>query len=185
MTNSRRDKKLESELTELLSPSFPGIHVSVDHSDRWDRMCVMFTWEGFTDLLPEERFHRLVTHIPEKVRETKLAGFVWLELAKGESIDEFLHLPRSEDVADREEGIYNTLLKAKFFDTLKQSLKPSPAKACKGDFVHVAKVLAERKYTPAKIRDAKLVFIRHGAYCDCQVVDTIQAELAKKHAKSK
>ena len=44
--------------------------------------------------------------IPTDFREQKMAGFVWLELAQGESVEEFLKLPRSEDIADREAEIF-------------------------------------------------------------------------------
>src|SRR5262245_39473630 len=104
-----------AELTAILAAKFSGIRVETAHSTHWNRPCVTFRWHNFAGLLPEERFHRLVSAIPADFREKKLVGFVWLELADGETIDEFLRLPRSEDVADRGAKIYAGLMKAGLF----------------------------------------------------------------------
>jgi hypothetical protein len=45
-------------------------------------------------------------------------------------------------------------------------------------------VLSKRKCSADKIRDTKLVFIRHGVYCDCQVIPAAQPALAKLHGAS-
>lgn len=182
MATAKTDKKLVTDLQELLAEHLPGVQVSVEHSDRWNRMCVTFVWSEFKNLLPEERFRRLLTHIPERFAAERLNGYVWLELADDESVDDFLKLPRSEDIASRESEIYRGLVKVGFFDSLRSAMKPSPAKACKGDFSQTAKVLSAAGKSAVKSVDAKLLFIRHGAYCDCQVVDTIESELAKEHA---
>ena len=171
--------QLVADLTKLLAGNMPGMEIDVSYSDRWKRDCVTFVWEGFTDLLPEERFHRLIQAIPEAFRTTRLKGLVWLELAPGEAIDEFMAYPRSEDVAPRESSIYAGLLDTDFFDAIDAGLGPLPKETCQGDFAMMARILTSLKFTDAQIRDAKLVFIRHGAYCDCQVYFTAQQELAK------
>lgn len=176
-----RDKAIEAELIEMLSDKFPGIEVEAVHRERWNRMSVSFRWSGFADLLPEERFQRLVSVIPEAFRATRLAGFIWLELAPGESIDDFLHHPRSEDVAGREGEIYKKLDESGCLGTLKKSMGRSPQKTCTGGFAKVGEVLRGAKWSPDAIRDAKLVFIRHGAYCDCQVVETVSAALKENY----
>ncbi len=182
MGGAVRDNTIETELIEMLSDKFPGIEVEAIHSERWDRMSVSFRWSGFADLLPEERFQRLVGVIPESFRATRLAGFIWLELCPGESIDDFLKHPRSEDVAEREGEIYRRLDEAGFFAGLKKSLGRSPQKSCTGGFTKVAEALLAAKWTADAVRDAKLVFIRHGAYCDCQVVETVAAALKESYA---
>jgi len=175
------DKTIESELTEMLSGKFPGIEVEAAHSDRWDRMSVSFCWSGFAELLPEERFQRLVSVIPESFRTARLAGFIWLELAPGESIDQFLKHPRSEDVADREAEVYARLCGAGVFAALKKSMGRSPQRSCGGGFEKVAGVLSDAGWSGDAVRDAKLVFIRHGAFCDCQVVETVAATLKEAY----
>jgi len=179
MTKKTPNNKLSKELAEMLMPHYAGMEVTVEHSQRWQRMCVTFRWEGFTDLLPEERFERLVRVIPEEFRQGKLGGFVWLELVPGEDIDAFLKLPRSDDIADREEEIYSGLEEARVFDALKDALGPSPSKACQGEFSELGVVLATKKFSSDRIRDARLLFIRNGAYCDCQAILTVRQELAR------
>jgi len=158
----------------MLAPSFDGIQVEAAHNERWNRMCVTFRWPGFVGLLPEERFQRLARVIPEGFRQSRLAGFVWLELAPNESIDAYLRLPRSEDIADREKTICARLAQLSFFESLAGSLGVNPADHCPGDFSATITLLGALGFLPSEVQDAKLVFIRHSAYCDCQVIETVQ-----------
>ncbi len=182
MAGQGRYRKLVADLTALLEPGFPGIAVEVEHSDRWDRMCVTFRWPGFADLLAEERFHRLVAAIPEKFRQDSLAEFVWLELTPEETVDAYLKLPRSEDIGKQEAAIYAMLVDAGFFGLLAETLGSAPKAKCPGDFSLSASILSGKARSPAQIRNAKLAFIRHGAYCDCQALLTAQNALATQHA---
>ena len=166
----QEDRGLAAELRDMLIPHFPGITVDVAYSARWDRMCATFRHEGFADCLPEERFHRLVAVIPEELRNARLEGFVWLELTPDESIEQFLKLPRSEDVAERQDEVLTYLQKLNFFERLAGSLGPTPSKSCLGGFSQSTAILASKDCPQAAIRDAKLVFIRAGAYCDCQAL---------------
>lgn len=179
MVTQTRDEKLESELAAMLVSSFDGLAVEVAHSDRWNRMCVTFRWPGFTQLLPEERFHRLAQRIPTNFRESRLKGFVWLELAPGEAIETYLRLPRSEDVAQREKAICRGLTQIHFFELLADALRPDPADRCPSDFSTTSAILSKMGLPSSKIQDAKLVFIRHGAFCDCQVLETVQLAVRK------
>ncbi len=175
-------RQLEKDLLAIVAQPFPGIAVAVEHSDRWNRMSVTFRWDGFCDLLPEERFQRLANAIPEDFRASRLPGFVWLELTLSETVDEVLRSPRSEDIVDREEKIYASLLPTGFFDLLRESLSPNPTGACGGGFAKTVAILSGQGMAESGICDAKLLFIRYGAYCDCQVLASVQAELAKHYA---
>ncbi len=177
-------KGIENELEAVLKPAFPGVVVEVGCNDRWDRMCVTFRWAGFETLLPEERFHRLMTVIPVELRERSLAGFVWLELAPHETLDSFVKLPRSEDIAPREATVYRGLAKAGFFEALEEPMGPSPKASCGGDFSRSLAVLAKKKFSEAKVREAKLVFIRHRAFCDCQVLLTALPALTQAYERA-
>ncbi len=174
--------QLQKELTAMLRGKFDGMSVVVEHSARWKRMCVRFIWPGFAGLLPEERFHRLASSIPEDFRESRLKGFVWIEATPDESIGDVLAMPRSEDVVDCEAEIYERLEKIDFFSALKGCMEPEPQRSCTGGFSQTQSVLSNKKAGEAQARDAKLLFILHGAYCDCQVVQAVHAELAKRHA---
>ena len=182
MTGRKRDEEIEAELQVILAPAFPGMTVEVSHSRRWNRMCGTFCWPGFTNLLPEERFHRLVRAIPADFRESRMAGLVWVELAPDEDLEAFLRLPRSEDVADREGDVFARLAEVKFFPSLSNAMGASPEKKCGSGFEQVEAILTSKQYSSTHIRDAKLVFIRYGTYCDCQVLATVPSELAKLHA---
>ncbi len=182
MTRTRNEKKLQADLLAMVEPKFPGIIVEVGAVDRWDRPCASFCWPGFAQLLPEERFHRLATVIPESFITERLGGFIWLELALGESIDDFLALPRSEDVADREKEIYSQLVQAGFFDALTKTMGPSPDKLCLGDFRHLSQVLQAKQFTAKQMCDTKLILIHHHAFCDCQVLLSALSSLAEQYA---
>lgn len=182
MDGLNEHRKLEMDLVALLAKAFPGMTVEVRHSKRWGRMCVTFLWTGFADLLPEERFQRLVSVIPESFRAERLAGFVWLELAPGEDVDAFLRLPRSEDVADRESALYRDLESRGFFDALRKALGGAPKKNCKGDFTLTRAVLSAAGAIEKSVQEAKLLFIRHGAYCDCQVPAGVEVALKEQFA---
>ncbi len=179
MTGKNIDNELQQELATLVETKFPGMSVEVGHSARWDRPCVTFTWDGFADLLPEERYHRLATVIPERVRDERLKGFVWLELAAGESIDDFLKQPRSEDVASKQREIYRKLIDSGFFDALSKAAGPSPDTSCRGDFRVANTTFVSKKFSAKAARDAKLAFILHGVYCDCQILLTAHTALAE------
>ncbi|MFQ5591816.1 MAG: hypothetical protein ACE5HE_11685 [Phycisphaerae bacterium] len=184
MTGKVKAALLESDLSRLLTPGFPGITVEVGQSKRWNRPCVTFRWAGFDGLLPEERFHRLNRVIPESLRTKRLDGFVWLELTPQETIEEFLELPRSEDIAERERDIYCRLLELGFFESLSAALGESPEATCRGDFSRSAALLGAANWTAKQIRDAKLVFIHHGTYCDCQALLSAASVLGDLHARA-
>ncbi len=179
MAGKNNDNDLQQELAALVETKFPGMTVDVGHSARWDRPCVTFSWDGFANLLPEERYHRLATVIPERVRTERLQGYVWLELAADESVDDFLKQPRSEDVASKQRAVYRKLIDTGFFDALSKAAGPSPDTSCRGDFRVTNDTFANKKFSGKAAREAKLVFILHGVYCDCQVLLTAQTALAE------
>ena len=169
---------IAAELLTYVSKRIPDVRIDVSFNDRWHRPCVTFGSPVFEGLLPEERFHRLMLIIPESFREKRMAGFVWLELSPGESVEQFLELPRSEDVLPGEARVFARLRKSKFFDSLRQALGESPQSLCGGDFAASWKILSTAKLSKPMMTDVKLVFIRHGAYCDCQVLQTVEAALS-------
>ena len=184
MKSAASFETLKRELAAMLSVKFPEIGVKVAHSAKWNRPCVTFASRDFSGLLPEERFHRLVAVIPTEFREQKMAGFVWIELAEGETVEEFLKLPRSDDIANCEAEIYGELAAVKLFDSLAESMGTSPDKRCSGDFREMIRVLSAKRFSAKKMRDAKLLMIRHRAFCDCQILLTARPELAKLFANA-
>ncbi len=183
MAKRDSDRQLEADLMTILQPCFAGITVSVGHSERWDRTSATFRWPGFADLLPEERFHRLIRVIPEDVRRTRMGGVVWVELAGDETIDQYLKLPRSEDLGAKERDIFARLNRVGFFAALAALLGPTPEARCEGDFSRSVTVLSRKNVSDEHVRQAKLLFIRHGVYCDCQVLPLAKHAPADKRAE--
>ena len=179
MNKESSNKMLEKELTNTFRSRFPGIGVEIGRNQRWNRPCVTFRWSGFEGLLPEERFQRLVAVLPVQLREERLSGFIWLELSETETIDVFLKLPRSEDIATREGEIYADLVKAKLFDALAEAMGAAPEQNCGGDFREMVRLLKAKRFGANRLVDARLLMIRHHAFCDCQVLQTACGELAK------
>lgn len=171
--------RLAGDLELMLVPHMEGLAVTVGMNERWDRPCVTFTWVGFSDLLPEERFHRLVQLVPTDFRESRMAGLIWLELAPGESVGSFLELPRSEDVTGRVGQVYDDLTRHDFFESLGKGMGPHAEKNCGSDFTKAIDVLRGAQVSASLITEAKLVFILHGCYCDCQILQTVGPALAK------
>jgi hypothetical protein len=167
-------EQLAADLHALLGACLPGIDIRVEHSERWQRLSVVFRWEGFRALLPEERFERLTRIIPTRFRRQRLRGFVWLELAPGQTMDEFLALPRSDEVADRGDSILRALVAAGLLDRLSSALGSYPRANCTGGFSLTERTLCAGGWTAREVTDAKLFFIMHGAYCDCQAAVTLR-----------
>ncbi|HNQ23446.1 MAG TPA: hypothetical protein PKK06_10165 [Phycisphaerae bacterium] len=181
MPRKDSNTQVTTALRRMLASACPGMQVDVGFAERWQRPCVTFHWEGFRGLLPEERFHRLVQLIPEDFRTTQMQGFVWLELAAQETIEQFLAYPRSEDAADREPQVYAELLRLGFFRALADRLGTPPSGNCANDFSHLERILSELDSPAEGVVSAKLLFIRQGVYCDCQIPQGAEAELARRY----
>lgn len=182
MAGTNKHDALAAELTDMLGEALPGITVEVGVSDRWNRPCATFCWAGFAGLLPEERFQRLTRIIPEAFRTARMAGMIWLEMAPGESVEQFLALPRSEDLEPRELEIYRSLRQGGFFDLLAKALGGSAERNCPGDFTRTRAVIGKARGLNVSPDEACLVFIRHGVYCDCQVLQGAEPALAELYA---
>jgi len=159
-----------AKLARLLTGKFPGLTVEVGHNERWNRTAVTIRWAGFDGLLPEERFHRVFHVIPESFYEKHLRRCIWFELGSEESVEDFLKLPRSDDVGDKEPEVVRKLTKAGFFEALAEELGADPTATCGGDFSTVRRILAAKRFSKPALRDALLVLMRNGAFCDCEAL---------------
>ena len=181
MAGKRRHESIRKKLLDILEPVLPGIELEVSESRRWQRMCLTFRHPSFAELLPEQRFRRLLAAIPEDFYEKQLRGAVWFELAPGETPEDLLRAPRSEDLAKQEPAIARKLLDCGFFDGLTDAMGQSPIETCSGHFAAARKVLAAKGITGDEQRDACLVFIRQGAYCDCEVLLAARPALDRRY----
>jgi hypothetical protein len=132
-------------------------------------------------LLPEQRFRHVLAAIPQDYHKKHLQGAVWFELAPGETEDDLLKAPRSEDLADREAAIAGELFACGFFEALAKEMGESPIESCTGRFAACHKALEGTGITGDAQRDACLIFIRQGAYCDCEVLLAAQPALTDRY----
>jgi len=183
MATANDYQQIRDGLRKLLEPHLPGIEVEVGRSRRWQRMTVTFRHEKFASLLPEQRFRALLQLIPSEFYETYLRDAVWFELAPGENAETVSQARRSEDVAAEEPGLARVLLQSGFFQCLAGRLAQSPIEKCCGDFAVTRAALADAGLPDPQQRDACLVFIRHGAYCDCEVLLAARGKLEELYGK--
>lgn len=183
MPSKKQQQSIRKMLLEILEPVLPGIEVDVGRSQRWQRMSVTFRHPSFAELLPEQRFRQLRSVIPEKFNEKHLRGAVWFELAPGETPEDLRQAPRSDDMADQEPTIACKLFDCGFFWALEEAMSESPIETCGGRFATCKKVLTAKGITGRGQRDACLVFIRQGAYCDCEVLLAARPALTKLYGR--
>ena len=179
MAKNLNEKQVARELREILEPVLPGIEVDLSYSDRWKRPQLTFCHPVFSVLLPEQRYHTLRQLIPPAFHDQYLAGVVWFELAPGETQEDLLKAPRSEDLAAAEPKLAKELLAKGFFEQLAERLGDDPDESCSGEFAVTRQVLAELGFNDNQQRDVCLVLIRNGGYCDCQVLSEVQTALSR------
>jgi len=184
MPSEKDHAALARELQDMLDKSCPGMAVTVAHSPRWQRMCLTFHWDGFRGMLPEERFRLVAKRVPPAYFETHCRGAVWVELAGDESIEDYLALPRSEDIDARLNDVWADLAALNFFAALEDELVRVPAQQCPDDFTFSKRVLSARKATREQTRDAMLAFMRHEAYTDWEVLAKIRP-IAERSGKKR
>ena len=145
MAGDSQHGTIRRKLIEFLEPALPGIEVEVGTAERWQRMCLRFRHPSFEELLPEQRFRQVLAAIPQDYHQQHLQGAVWFEMAPGETEDDLLKAPRSEDLADREAAIAGTLFACGFFEALSKAMGESPIESCTGRFVagEAAEVMVE------------------------------------------
>lgn len=177
MSSNRRHEAIARVLRKYLEAVFSGLEVEVTRDARWSRPVVILRWSGFVGLMAEQRFHLVLRAIPPKVMEHKLAGLVWFELTPVETPDDYLKMPRCEDVADREAELAAALARADVFKRLSRAMGQDPPQACDGTFNRTRRILEEAGVRGGETDDVCLLLIRHGAYCDCQVLTTARTGL--------
>jgi hypothetical protein len=175
MARANKYEMIRGQLLELLSPVFPGIEVSVEHSQRFKRMVLTFVHPAFGRWLTEQRFRFVLQRIPPEFFEKHLRGAVWFELAPGETTEDVMKSPRSEDLADQSEAIQKRLEDQGFYGKLQKKMGANPAGTCADDFAQVRAVLEKMGITGKEQTDACLVLIGRGAYCDCAVLGLAEA----------
>lgn len=175
MAKSIDYEQLAHALAEQVGQACPGVSVEAEHSPRWNRTCLTFRWNGFAGLLPEERFRIVAQAVPAPLFDQHCRGAVWLELADGETVDEYLKLPRSEDIDPKLPRVWAHLREVCFFAALEDELVRIPPRDCPNDLSISKRVLDVKRASAAQVRDAVLAFMRHEAYTDWEVLGKVRS----------
>ena len=179
MARRQSDRVIENRLQETLRARFTDMTVQASRSPRWKRLVLTFRWSGFDELLPEERFQRLLNAIPGPFYVNQLRECVWFELGTGESLEEYMKLPRSEDVEPQAARVLEQLQRVGFFKALGDALGDQPASTCRGDFSVTRELLRSLNFDAESVRRAILVLIGRGVCCDCKVTGELRPVLPK------
>ncbi|MCB9850756.1 MAG: hypothetical protein H6817_08630 [Phycisphaerales bacterium] len=185
MAKAKSHETLARDLGGYVTKAHPDMQVEVAESPRWKRTCFTFTWDGFAGLLPEERFHIVTRCVPADYIEKHCRGVVWLELADGERIEDYLALPRSEDIAEKAGKIGKRLGEMAFFAALEDELVRIAADQCPDNLSISKRVLAAKKAKDAEIREAILLFLHHRAYTDWEVLRQVRPAVESSTKKGK
>ncbi len=166
--------QLKKDLLSYVGNACKGVELEVDISPRWDRLCLTFQWDGFDDLLLEERFRKVAQLVPGDYFEKNCQQAVWLELTPNESIDEYLKQPRSEDVDAELPKIWKKLGEIEFFSRLEDELVRIPPADCPDDLSVSKRVLRASKLSESDVRKCCLAFIRQAVFTDWEVLKAVR-----------
>ncbi len=169
-------ERLQKLLKEILAPKLPGVEVEVTPPARWKRPVAVVRWGGFAGLLAEQRFRVVVSNIPSEMFERDFHGLIWFELTPGEEIDDYLRMPRSDDVAKKAESLMAAAMQSGLAAKLKESLGDDAGKSCGGSFEAARRALAGAGWSKTRIEEFCLAALGRGAYCDCEVIALLQPE---------
>lgn len=179
MIKKKDYKKVQRQLQEFLSARFEDVTVKVGDGIHYKGTNVVVTSSVFVDLLPEQRFHHVVHAIPPDFYEEHLrGGVVWFELAPGESGQEYMRMPRSDDVAGLETAILRRLDEIAFFDKHEKALAAEGGTVSERDFDEARRILAKAGLDEGENVKARLLFIRYGGFCDAEIPTVVQPAMA-------
>ncbi len=175
--------KVQVQLQSFLAERFDDVVVEIGDNVHYPGTNIVVTSSSFAGLLPEQRFSHAVRAIPLGFYEQYLrGGVVWFELAPGERAGDLMKMPRSDDIVEEEEDIFERLGATRFFEELQARSCAGPREASSDDFGLSREVLAGAGLEREEVTRACLFFIRQGAYCDAQVLVDLVPKLAAEYA---
>ncbi len=179
MIPAKQYAQVAAALQEFLAERLDGVSVKIGDNLHYNGTNVVVTCPAFAGWLPEQRFHHIVRAIPADYYERYLRkGVVWFELAPGESASAYMKMPRSEDISADEERIGRRLRAIDFFNRIRNALGSHPQNASADDFTMSKRLLEESGLDAKDVTQACLFLIRHGAFCDAQVLADVAPKLA-------
>ncbi len=137
-------RRIQVQLQAHLAERFEDVKVEIGDDIHHPGTNIVITSRAFEGLLPEQRFHHVVRAIPPDFYDQHLrrAG-VWFELAPGETGRDLMRMPRSEDVADREDEILEMMNRRHVFEQLGTWLTAPLPQSSIDDFTVSRRVLSE------------------------------------------
>lgn len=172
-------RRIQVQLQAHLAERFEDVSVEIGDDIHYPGTNIVITSRAFEGLLPEQRFHHVVRAIPPDFYDQHLrhAG-VWFELAPGETSRDLMRMPRSEDVADREDEILEMMNRHRVFEQLGTWLTAPLPQTSVDDFTVSRRVFSEAGFDQRETTRACLFLIRKGAFCDVQVLVDVLPKLA-------
>jgi hypothetical protein len=172
-------RRIQVEMQAYLAERFEDARVEIGDDIHYQGTNIVITSRAFEGLLPEQRFHHVVRAIPPSFYDQHLrrAG-VWFELAPGETGRDLMRMPRSEDIADREDEILELMNRHNVFEQLRTRLAASLPEVSIDDFIVSRRVLVEAGFDQRETTQACLFLIRRGAFCDIQVLVDVLPKFA-------
>lgn len=189
MSGGKKDHAaIAADLLKSVSGACPGIKVAVEQSARWKRPCLTFRWSGFDGLLPEERFAVVARLIPPDYVEAHCKSAVWVELGSAETLEQYLALPRSEDVAKQANDVLAELAATNFFAVLEDEMVRIPPNQTACGLTVTRRILKSRGLTDKRVQTICLVLIGAGGFNDWSVLREVRPQIessTKKKSKSR
>jgi hypothetical protein len=165
---------LVDALHGFVDPAYPGIEIWTEpYADDPSRTAIFFRHPSFAALYPQQRYHRLIHHIPQAFFDEHLANTVWYEMAPGESPQD-LQWPDEELIADIEPDVMMVLEKSGFPRALDLAFCPrfpwQRAAQCHGDYRVSKSLLPKHGFAPEEHFDVFHVLMARGGWCDCEIL---------------
>ena len=174
---------VRERLQELLAARLADVQVQVGDNIHYRGTNVVVTSPAFAGLLPEQRFHLVVRAIPKELYERHLrGGIVWFELAPDEAAQDYMKMPRSEDIAEHESAILARLQSIQFAEKLQARFNEEPETISADNLTATRQILTQAGLNKEDLTRACLFLIRLGGFCDVQVIADVIPEITKEHA---
>lgn len=189
MSGGKKDHgAIAADLLKTVSGACPDMTVTVEQNARWKRPCLTFRWSGFDGLLPEERFAIIARLVPPDYVEAHCKEAVWVELASDETLEQYLALPRSEDVAKQSKDVLAELAATNFFAVLEDEMVRIPPNQTANGLTETRRILKSRGLDDKRVQTTCLVLIGAGGFNDWSVLREVRPQVestSKKKPKKK
>lgn len=171
---------IRNSLKDFLKDVYPHIEIRIEQDrSEPDKLAIYFIEEKFKNLYRLQRNHYLIHHIPKDFYQKYLVDTYWYELAPGEDIED-LDYYDDETIDGYKEFVLKILNKIGFFQRLDDLIRPensqSQALECCGDFSIAKNLLTDLEFNEKEQFDICHVFMREGAFCDCEILLNLYRE---------